>query len=283
MRATAISRRRLCAGAVVSLASVFPPLPARATGMYTPGLSPGEMTELAPKLIGQLRRDMVEHVVCVDGRNKKFVGLIHTSGAAKGILLRALAYSDKLAVSGIHISRDDTFDAVVHAIGGVKHFNYHVGCAYCDLVRKRPLQYDSTPDIASCTDMMLRRVPVRPDILPGQHTERAAVVVRQINPIGPYAKDACVVEDLATLHGKETHVFVHRPDLMESLVFRPMAKYLLRVSVDLARCKSEDAVVSDLSVMEQGHFSRLMREIAPHVPQYEMQLDGDRVHRIRIL
>lgn len=283
MRATAISRRSLCAGAVASLASVFPPMSARATGIYTPVLSLGEMTELAPKLIGQLRRDMVEHIVCVDGRNKKFVGLIHTSGAAKGILLRALAYGDKLAASGISISHDDMFDAVVHAIGGVKHFNYHVGCAYCDLVKKEPDQYDSTPEIASYTDVAMRRVPVRPDILPGRHAERAAVVVRQLNPIGPHAKYACVVEDFATLHGKETHVFVHRPDLMESLVFRPMARYLLHISAELARCKIADSLVSDLSEMEQDHFSRLIKEIAPHVPRYEMQLDGDRIHRIRIL
>ncbi len=265
------TRREISTGA--ALLAMFPD-PAEAVGPYSHMLEKADVWKLLKLIKHRPTRHVLMRLLCVDGRNKRGNGLMHTPGAAEGLLLRVWAYLNELAQVerfGIQIPPESVIEAVIAALGGVHNLTSHEDCAYCIMARRNPHKMGITDQQATDTQNLWPRLGLRRDVLPGVHCERATLIIRELNPVGLHGEThAWAFENVGMPHGVETHVFVYQPVLMKEIILHPVARNLRAISPELARNVSEDEIVSALAALEEQHFFAVIKEVAPLVPVYEV-------------
>ncbi len=298
MRATAISRRRLCAGAVASLATIFDSAPIQARHRY-----------VAPKKFpiteASIRRLINDHIrtaspqemlkrVCSDDRIDENDGATAVFGADGGLLSDLLALINSLGNMGIVIDHKDAIGTFLTTVGGSPKVCYHTdektdgkdgrGCAHCRLVQERPKNYGLTPALAELFRDTLIQAEAKPDVLIGDHDPSMYLSLRQKGEIKPDGSGALILDHRIKINNTQVQAFVYRPDLVMRQI-RMLARNLMFYSSTLRSSgMTEERVVDLLWEIQQHNRASTAREVAAQVPHFIATVDEDLVCReVRII
>lgn len=292
MRATAISRRRLCAGAVASLATIFA-APVQARHRY---IAPKKF----PITVDNIRRLVTAHVrlasfhemqkrVCSDDRIDENDGATAVFGADGGTLADLLALINMLGRVGIVIDHRDAIGAFLTTVGGSPKVCYHTdektdgkdgrGCAHCRLVQERYQNYGLTPELAELFRQTLIQVEARPDVLIGEHAPSMFLSLRQKGEIKEDGAGALILDHRIKVNGVRVQAFVYRPDLMMRQI-RILTRNLMFYSPTLRSSGiGEEGVVDLLWNIQKHNRAATDAEVAAEVPHFIATVDEDRVCR----
>ncbi|MBI2030062.1 hypothetical protein HYT05_00395 [Candidatus Kaiserbacteria bacterium] len=293
MRATAISRRRLCAGAVASLATVFAAAPVQARHRY---IAPKKF----PITAENIRRLVTDHIriasphemekrVCSDDRIDKDDGATAIFGADGGALSDLLALVNMLGKADIVIDHRDAIGAFLTTVGGSPKVCYHTdektdgkdgrGCAHCRLVQERYWNYGLTPELAELFRQTLIQAEARPDVLIGEHAPSMFLSLRQKGEIKADGSGALILDHKIKINDVQVQAFVYRPDLVMRQI-KMLARNLVFYSSALRASRiGEEGVVALLWAIQKHNRAATAREVAAAVPHFIATVDEDRVCR----
>ncbi|MBI5004010.1 hypothetical protein HZC00_02875 [Candidatus Kaiserbacteria bacterium] len=290
----AISRRKLCAGAVASLASTFSP----SSVIAREGRSSQEKFSVTESNIRRLITDHIRlaspHEVhkrtCSDDRVEEDDGATAVFGADGGALADMLVLIRELNDQGIRIAQKDAIDAFFETVGGSPRFCYHTdeetdgkdgrGCAHCRLVQEQSKRYGLTPELADLFRQTLLNVEARPDVLKGKHEPVMLLSLYQTSAIKLDGSGALILDHRMHVDGQQVQAFVYRPDLMWRQI-NSLAGTLMRYSSTLRSLgMTEDMIAGRLWNIQRHSFAVTAGEIASKIPHVIARVDSDLVCRM---
>lgn len=248
------------------------------------GLSLAEASLFAEKALREIRRDDMR-ARCIDGRYPEGSAAIAMPGGDAGLLAAGLGLAHRMRGKGIEVSNEAIRDAVFQVIGGKEKFNYHTdqhalehsgtafdGCGHCRLLAGDPNSYfldREQVDFFRKTIEGLKAEGIKPDVLSGDHRERAVMVIRSANNA---SGKVWALDGQAKLDSGATQVFVYQSDLAEQR-FAELAKVLAGTS---SEAKEHQVEIEDtLKRIAEIQLQRTKEALAEDLPLYTITIDGE--------
>src|SRR3989344_8385685 len=218
---------------------------------------------------------------CIDGRYPQGSPAIAMPGWDAGLLAVGLATARRLRSKNVKVSNEEVRDAVFNVIGGKKNFNYHTdahtmeksgearfdGCGHCRLLKMHTNDYLIDEEQGRFFARTLEEVSdagVQPDVLEGQHAERAVMLVRSKSGANgrTWALDSQAKQGI-----HPTQVFVYETDLANNR-FKALSEALGK-----ATGAEQGMIAEHMSEIAQTQLELTAKALASGLPVYQVTVD----------